>query len=350
VTPPIDRREFVALAAGTLAGCAAVPAQAALQRIDFGSCTDQTRAQPIWDTVLADKPDLYLFGGDNVYANEQPFSIAKLREAYATEAAVPQFARLRDAVPHMAIWDDGDYGLNDGGAEFPFKQQAKDAFLKFWRAPADDPRRKHGGLYDARAFGPPGRRVQVIMLETRWFRSPLKATDQRNAAGKERYVPDADPAKTMLGGEQWAWLERQLREPADVRLVFSGIQVIVEGHGWERWGNLPLERRRLYDLVRRTQANGVVFLSGDRHIGAIYRESQGAPYPLYEITASGNTHPWATAREAGPNRVTELFTELHFGSVEIDWAARALELSIKDIRGAKRRTQAIRFDELKATT
>jgi alkaline phosphatase D len=347
MTHGIDRREFVALATATLAGCAATSRQQPMHRVDFGSCTDQTRPQPIWDTVIADRPDLFIFGGDNVYANEQPFSIERLQQAYATEAAVPQFARLRDAVPHMAIWDDGDYGLNDGGADFPLKQQAKDEFLKFWRVPADDARRTHGGLYDARMLGPAGQRVQVILLETRWFRSPLKATDQRNAPGKERYVPDADASKTMLGAEQWAWLERQLREPADVRLVFSGIQVVAEGHGWERWGNLPLERQRLYDLIGSTRANGVVLLSGDRHIGAIYRETNRTPYPLYEITASGITHPWASAKEAGPNRITELFTELHFGSIEVDWAARTVELSIKDIRGAKRRTQSIRLDELK---
>ena len=346
----IHRREFLALAAAGLSGCASLGGEAPLRRIDFGSCTDQTKPQPIWDTVVADRPDLFIFGGDSVYANEQPFAIERLRQAYAMEAAVPQFARLRATVPHMAIWDDGDYGLNDGGAEFAFKDQTKAEFLNFWRAPADDPRRRHGGLYDARLFGPPGRRVQVILLDTRWFRSPLKATDVRDAPGKERYVPDPDPSKTMLGAEQWDWLAAQLLLPAEVRLLVSGIQVVVEGHGWERWGNLPLERERLYRLIGSTGAQGVVLLSGDRHIGALYRESKATPHPLYELTASGFTHPWATAREDGPNRLGDLFTELHFGSVDIDWAARSLQLAVKDIRGSVRRSQQVRFDELKVNS
>ncbi len=346
----MDRRAFLSLAAAGLAGCAGLPGQAEITRVDFGSCTDETKPQPIWDTVIADRPDLFLFGGDNVYANAQPFDIEALRTAYATEEAVPSFARLRAAVPHMAIWDDGDYGLNDGGADFPFKQQAKDEFLKFWRVPPGDPRRSRGGLYDARIIGTPGRRVQVILLDTRWFRSPLKRTDVRDAPGKERYVPDADASKTMLGSEQWLWLEAQLREPAEVRLIYSGIQVIVEGHGWERWGNFPLERQRLADLVASTGAKGVVFGSGDRHIGAIYKEARGTPYPFYEMTSSGITHPWATASEAGPNRLTELFREQHFGSVDVDWRARTVTLSIKDIRGAVRLSQAIALDELKART
>jgi alkaline phosphatase D len=348
----LRRREMLAGAAalGALAGCAAPPLQApgALRRIGFASCIDQTRPQPIWDTVLADRPDLFVFGGDNVYC-EMPYSLANLRRAYAQAVESPGMSRLRRQVPHLAIWDDHDYGANDGGAEFAFKAESKSEFLGFWKVPADDPRRAREGLYHAQAYGPPGRRVQVILLDTRWFRSPWKPTDRRDAPGRERYVPDPDPAKTMLGEAQWRWLEAQLKQPADVRLVVSGIQVVVEGHGWERWGNLPRERERLYRLIADTGAGGVVFVSGDRHIGALYEETPAAvPYPLYEMTSSGVTHPWAKAAEAGPNRLGELFTELHYGMVEIDWDARALRLAIKDIQGVARRSRLIALNELKA--
>jgi alkaline phosphatase D len=327
------------------------PPQVPLRRIALASCTDETRPQPIWDTVIADKPDLMIFGGDNVYASEQPWSIQTLRQAYATQAAVPGFARLRRAVPHLAIWDDHDYGLNDGGAEFVHKAASKSAFLDFWQAGENDPRRQREGIYHAETFGPPGRRVQVILLGTRWFRSPWKPTDRRNAPGKERYVPDFDAAKTMLGETQWQWLAEQLRVPAQVRLVVSGVQVTADGHGWERWGNFPLEWGRLCRLITVTRAQGVVFLSGDRHIGALYREARGpAPYPMYELTSSGITHPWKEASEAGPNRLGELFTEPHFGVVEIDWPANRLHLQIKDLAGAVRRSQAIAFDELRIRT
>jgi alkaline phosphatase D len=254
---------------------------------------------------------------------------------------------LRRAVPHLAIWDDNDYGLNDGGADFRFKGESKAAFLDFWRAPANDPRRARDGIHDARILGPTGKRVQVIMLDTRWFRSPWKPTDQRNAAGKERYLPDSDPAKTMLGEVQWRWLEEQLRQPADVRLVVSGVQVIVEGHGWERWGNFPHEVQRLYRTIAAARAKGVVLLSGDRHFGAIYREARGGPYPMYELTSSGITHPWRDGTEAGPNRIGDLFTDFHYGMVDIDWTARSIRLALKDIGGVARRTQVISIDELR---
>jgi alkaline phosphatase D len=92
----------------------------------------------------------------------------------------------------------------------------------------------------------------------------------------------------------------------------------------------------------------VVFLSGDRHLGALYREALGTPYPFHEITSSGITHPWREAAEAGPNRLGELFTEHHYASLDIDWEAQSLRLALKDIRGTAQRSQLIRFNELKA--
>jgi alkaline phosphatase D len=93
----IGRREFVAWAgAAAVSGCA-VPAgpRPGVFRVSFGSCVDQTQPQPIWDTIIADRPDVFVFGGDNVYANA-PFSPEAMQAAYAAEAAVPGFARLRD--------------------------------------------------------------------------------------------------------------------------------------------------------------------------------------------------------------------------------------------------------------
>jgi alkaline phosphatase D len=346
------RRELVVASAAlaALGGCATPSiGSEPLRRIGFDSCFNQDNPQQgILGAIAADRPDLFIFGGDNVYC-KMPYSLANLRAAYAAGARSAALERLRASVPHMAIWDDNDYGANDGGAEFAGKHESKAEFLQFWKVPADDARRSREGLYHARSFGPADRRVQVIVLDVRWFRSPWKLTDQRNAPGKERYVPDDDASKTMLGDAQWRWLEEQLRQPAQVRIIVSGIQVVADGHGWERWGNFPRERERLYRLIATTRAQGVVFLSGDRHVGGLYRETRGAPYPLYDMTASGITHTWREAAEAGPNRIGDLFTDLHFGAVDIDWDAQALGLSIKDAGGKVRRHQTIRFNELKAT-
>ncbi|MCE2907423.1 MAG: alkaline phosphatase D family protein [Burkholderiaceae bacterium] len=335
---PTRRRALLGgLAAGAgLAGCAqpALPALGAASpdrvRIGVASCCDQTKPQPLWDAVLAEAPEHLVFAGDNVYASRQPFDTAELRAAYAQQGRVDSFRRVRERIAHSAIWDDHDYGLNDGGADFPHKQASKDAFLDFWAVPATDERRAREGLHHAAWVRQGGRRVQLIVLDTRWWRSPLKPTDQRGARGKERYLPDPDPANTMLGDAQWAWLEQRLREPADGHVVVSSIQLLAEGHGFERWGNLPLERERFFRTVRASRARGVVLVSGDRHIGGLYHHpGPEAGRPLWELTSSGVTHPWTTADEPGPNRLGPLVREPHWGLVVFDFAAASLTLSLR---------------------
>jgi alkaline phosphatase D len=361
----MDRRNLLKLASMSalmsgLSGCAQVapiratgesqvgppPLPKNVQRIAFGSCIDQNKPQPIWRAILATQPDLFIFGGDNVYASSQPWQLSNLQTAYATQAAQPGFAQLRKEVPHLAIWDDHDMGLNDGGADFPHKQIAKNAFLDFWQLPPNDPRRLREGLYHAYQFGPAGQRVQIILLDTRSFRSRLKVTDQRDAPGKERYVPDTDPQKTMLGDAQWQWLEMQLRQPADVRLIVSGVQVVAEGHGWESWHNFPLEVEKLKQVIQRTSAKGVVFLSGDRHIGAIYKSKTNASYPLYELTSSGMTHAWASAKEAGPNRLGDLVTQNHFALIDFDWQQKQILFGFQNPQGEWLKRQSVALSEL----
>jgi alkaline phosphatase D len=344
----ITRRGLAAAALVPLA--APVAAQGTgLTRIAFGSCSDERQPQPIWRAVRAWQPEFFIFGGDNVYGGVRRHDLAELQEAYARALHHQEFIGFITSQTHYAaIWDDHDFGVNDGGIENPFKQEAKDAFLEFWRVPADDVRRRRDGIYHHLTLGPAGQRVQIILLDTRWFRSPLRITDARGAPGRERYLPDDDPVKTMLGEAQWAWLRACLQEPAELRLIVSSIQVVAEGHGWERWGNFPRERQRLYDLIASTGARGVVFLSGDRHIGAFYRESHGTPYPLTEITSSGINRQFVNAREQGPNRLGELYPRVNFGTVEIDWQKRHATLALRDEDGGVQRHVVLALDELRA--
>lgn len=342
------RRTLTQLMAAAALAPASVSAQGRppLSRIAFGSCADQKKPQPIWDAILAYRPDLFIFMGDNVYGDFTGADSGPLRQAYAQAAQITGYTRLCESVSHLSVWDDHDYGLNDAGADFAYKDVAKELFLDFWKVPPNDIRRTREGIYDSRLIGPPGMRVQAILLDTRWFRSPLKRTDQRGAPGKERYLPDPDPGKTMLGDAQWAWLAQELRRPAEIRLIVSSIQVLAEGHGWERWGNLPAERQKLFDTIRDSGAKGVILLSGDRHIGALYREAPAGLHPLYEATSSGLNMVYWAAKEPGPNRLGGLYANANFGVLDIDWWERRLTLALRDEGGSTRRSAAIDFAEI----
>jgi alkaline phosphatase D len=113
------------------------------------------------------------------------------------------------------------------------------------------------------------------------------------------------------------------------------------------WPNFAQVVAVYLPLIRDTGARGVLILSGDRHIGGIYREAHGSvPYPVYELTSSGVTHPWATAAEAGPNRIGPLVTVQHYGLVDIDFAARTVTLALRDVNNHSVHQHGIAFDEI----
>lgn len=317
-------------------------------RIAVASCFDQRMEQPIWGAIFGYRPEVFVYAGDNVYGSVPAASLEPglevLTQAYRTAAARQEPARIHREARVMAVWDDHDMGLNDGGADMPYRDRAKELFLAFHRIPAEDPRHSRAGLYHAEVLGPPGQRVQVILLDTRWFRSPLERASTPQPFGP--YVPTADRSKTILGEAQWAWLTQQLREPAQIRLIVSSIQLVAEGHGFERWGNFPHERQRFYDLLRETDARGVIVLSGDRHIGALYRHEAGLARPLIELTASPATRPFPGNREPGPNRIGAVYGMENFGTVDIDWWARQVSLSVRGMNGEPVRRVELGFGVL----
>jgi len=325
------------------------PPPPTLTRVSFGSCSDEELPAPIWDAVLAYRPEIHVFAGDNVYGSapreELRADLPVLRDAYERALRLEPLRRLREEARTLAVWDDHDYGLNDAGADHPYRDRAKELFLDFWEVGRDDPRRTREGIYASETFGPEGRRIQVILLDTRWFRSPLARLPEPVPTG--RYAPSEDPSATMLGEAQWAWLGEELRRPAEVRLIVSSVQVLADGHAWERWGNFPAERRRLFDLIRETGAHGVVLLSGDRHVGAIYRTEEGVPYPLTEITSSGINRIFPANDEPGPNRLGAVYGVANFGTVDVDWWARTLTLSLRGMNGEPVRRDVLRLDDLR---
>lgn len=328
-------------AACTLGGAAA--AQVPLDVIAFGSCAREEQDQPVWDVLIQEQPDLYIALGDNVYVDfwagedgqfrmAPPTSLEHFTTDYEKLAAKPGWQRLTEACPIIPTWDDHDYGNNDAGAEWAMKEDSQRIFLDFFGVPKDSPRRERDGVYHAETHGPAGRRVQVIMLDTRFFRSALDRRTER-VAGVGPYVPTTDTTRTMLGDAQWAWLGEQLREPADVRIIASSIQVVAYEHGYETWGNLPHERERLYRLIDETNASGVIFLSGDRHLLEISRDVEDpAPYPMWDITSSGLTQA-KSPNPTDPNRfrVGPVIRDTNYGIVRIAWgdAPESTEISLE---------------------
>ncbi|NNU15651.1 alkaline phosphatase family protein [Parvularcula sp. ZS-1/3] len=334
---------------------ARMPAEdAVLTRIQFGSCLKQEDPAPILGAMIARRPDLTVFLGDNVYGDVRDMDdplMPELVGAYRTLGARRDFQSLLSVSPVLSTWDDHDYGRNDRGGEFPLKENAEVLFEEFWNLPQDDVRRARQGVYTSETFGPEGQRVQIILLDTRFFRSALTRTDERNAPGKERYIPSDDPDQTMLGTVQERWLGEVLEEPADLRILVTSIQLIADGHGWEAWATMPEARDRIYRQIAAAGTDNLIVISGDRHLGGFYERELAPGMVLDEMTTSSLNAPQSTWRErdgrtsheAGPHRLGLPIYEENFGELTIDWDVREATMSLRDIRGEEIYTRAKSF-------
>jgi len=324
--------------------------QNVLACIAFGSCARQNQPQPIWETIIAAKPNLFLFMGDNIYGDTTDMNV--LRGKYKQLGEQPGYQALKKICPVLATWDDHDYGENDAGKEFAPKTESQKVLVEFFEDPKESPRHNRPGVYLSACYGPPEKCVQVILLDTRYFRDALARRTTPRLPAQGPYGPTSDEKATILGADQWSWLREQLQVPARLRLIVSSIQVGAEAHGFEQWANFPAEQRRFFDLLKETKAAGVLVLSGDRHFAEITRvppEQTGLKYPLYDITASSLNQ---ALRNVSPNalRVGETVPDANFGLLRIDWsqADPQLTVEIRDTKGAVRLQQALPLSALNA--
>jgi alkaline phosphatase D len=330
-------------------------------RIAFGACAKQDQPQPIWDAINELTPDLFVFLGDNVYGDTRDMSL--LRAKYAQLAAQPGFRRLCERTPVLATWDDHDYGEDDAGAEYPLKEESRQIFCDFWGEPLVSPRRHRDGIYDALLLGKDERRLQILLPDLRFNRTPIRRLDlggkpykewskQLERAGAQvpgPYERNPESSATMLGQQQWMWLEDQLRQPAALRLFASSLQVIADFPGWEAWVNYARDHQRLLALIRSTNANGLICISGDTHYGELSLLDLNTPYPLWDLTSSGLTEVWPVVP---PNalRIGEIVQEPNFGWIEIDWQDPMLPvtLQVRNRRGEIKIEQRVMASELRA--
>jgi len=289
--------------------------------IAFGSCASQNKKLPIFDLVVKHEPDLFIFLGDNIYGDTK--NIKTLKNKYQQLANKTSFRNLKKSTEIIATWDDHDYGWNDAGKEYVLKKQSKELFLDFFDEPDSSSRRKHEGIYHSYIYEIGKNKLQVILLDNRTFRDGYKRyrnefkDDKRYNFYKKDYAPHTNIDSTLLGKEQWKWLENQLKKPADIRLIGSGTQFGIEWNGYESWANFPHEQERMLNLITKTKANGVIFLTGDVHYSEISKLKTDF-YPIYDFTSSGLSSTWHFATP-NKNRIEGPVMDNHFGLLTIDW-------------------------------
>ena len=326
------------------------PSDTVIRNIAFGSCASQNMPQSFWDTIMLPsnvasqlRPDLFIYTGDNVYGDCSSDECTELKMAYYNLSLHPTIQGIATQIPIIATLDDHDYGMNNCHAHNPYKETAKRMFREFFNYTWDD-LPYHDGVYQSYTFGSGRQKVQIILLDTRYGRSPFLETKNNSSPFQPKQMDDID--QQMLSEFQWKWLKDQISNQPDVilRVIISSIQVLNDVTGFEAWRQLPMEQQRLYQLL---QKEPVIFVSGDRHVGGVYEmakttTSSTANNKFVEITASSLTHsiPFgayddcsnsAECDEAiGFTRVSgPLVRENHYGTISIDYDASLVTIALR---------------------
>ena len=285
-------------------------------KIGIGSCLDQDFPQPIWQPIEEENLDYFIFLGDNVYGDSIFENLYKMKRAYSKqEKLLPDFLDQTDI---FAIWDDHDYGKNDGGSDYKYKKLAENLFLDFWNVPIDDVRRSREGIYFSENKVFFNRKYKLIFLDTRYFRSQLKGK-------KGSYQKNNDESSTILGKEQWTWLEKELNSNFDYLFIFSSIQIIPEDHGFEKWSNFPNDRTKLLKILEKYKDRTILF-SGDRHRSGIYKRNG-----IIEITSSSMNKPGSSFFETDKYLIGETYPQENYSVLKI--LNDDINIDIKDKHG-----------------
>ncbi|KAG7387293.1 hypothetical protein PHYPSEUDO_014472 [Phytophthora pseudosyringae] len=329
-----------------------------LQRVAFGSCNDQSFPQPMWPNIAEHEPELWVWMGDNIYADvkelgePRPLPIPprkmfveappeELIRRYNKLMANEDYAAFVNRTPIIGIWDDHDYGINDGGKFYSYREQSQQVFLDFIGEPKDSPRRKQEGIYTSYTIGSGEQTVKFILVDNRYNRDNY-ATENGD----------------FLGEIQWEWLENEVTtSTAAFNVIVSGVQIL-PGDRYpvaECWGRFPSERERLLKLILASNAKGVILLSGDVHFSEINQVvCSNGTNTITEITSSGMTHSWMEFHVPSMKYIMALvftyanlvlpwefrptqksfYGHLNWGSIDFDWDSRPHPVAMVKTRGA----------------
>jgi alkaline phosphatase D len=262
--------------------------------------------------MLADQPDLVLFLGDYIYEYPRStnqvrapnstsnkgwtISLDDYRSRYALHKSDPDLQAIHAACPWAFTWDDhevqNDYaGVNagSGGPDADFAARRAAAYQAFYehtplrssvltRALTGLAEKAEIRLYSELSLGALG---SLYLLDARQYKDDVVCT-KNDTEGTSRVNPLQcpawnDPARTMLGKTQEAWLtkalDRNARNPGwqivGQPSLFGARDMRGRGRyssfGNDGWDGYSAARTRITDAVQKNKVKNLVVLGGDVH-------------------------------------------------------------------------------------
>ena len=282
-------------------------------KLGIGSCVDQDYPTPAWASLEKESINSFFFLGDNIYGDVPSGRLDNVILSY--EKLNNQMPSWLKNTEKLVIWDDHDYGLNDAGANYIYKAESQQIYNDAWNIDQNDPRRSREGIYFSELKDIAGKKILIVGLDTRYFRSNLIKIGNS-------YKPHKNSNTTILGPIQWQWLEKELSREHDILILASSIQVLATEHRFEKWSNIPHERDRLLALLNKLSSK-VLIISGDRHRSGFYKLDN-----IYEFTSSSLNKGIFPSYESDSLLLGKTYTQNNYGIVQFH--ENSLNLFIKD--------------------
>lgn len=104
------------------------------------------------------------------------------------QLANPEYKAFIDTTPYIGIWDDHDFGINDGHKRYTYREESQQIFLDFMNEPKDTARRTQEvripivsrvseeltltlwgrqGIYTSYEVGADDRKIKFILIDNR---------------------------------------------------------------------------------------------------------------------------------------------------------------------------------------
>jgi len=282
-----------------------------------------------------------LWLGDSWYTREVDFFTSwGMAYRVSRDRRMKVVQKFMSAMPHYFIWDDHDYGPNNAGKSFVFKNESREVFKNYTLNPSYGEDGK--GIYTKMSYGD----VDFFLTDNRYFRSDDKLVDSID--GKP------NTAKTYFGSMQMEWLKNALLfSSSPFKIIASGSQVLNPVSTAESLRDYSYEYHELMNFITAHKITGVIFLTGDRHHSEVIKLERPTAYTLYDITISPLTASVGALRGGeinNPARLPNTLVEAqNFGNISVTGPKdnRVLKVEFIGIKGDKLAEWKVSERELK---
>ena len=229
------------------------------------------KGDAILDVMSEVESDLMVWMGNNVYFNDKEAnSFRKMLTKYKEVRKREKVNNFMKLMPHIAVWNQMDFGLNTSDTRFALKDSTLMAFNLFW---PNAPKKvynysfRDAGVYKRYDYED----VEIFMLDNRMFKTSLTTEDPQ-----------------LLGDNQMnRFINEIMGSDAAFKFIVSGNSILSEGDDEEPFTDYSEEHEELMRRLHLSRINGVVLLSGDTFETELLIKDREYAYPLYELKFPG---------------------------------------------------------------